>query len=237
MHTSFPRPPMAVNLILASASPRRRQMLEALPWRVEIRPAAVDETQGQTESGPELVRRLAALKALTVFSTLAPAEKQTLAGQTLIVGADTVVVYEERILGKPENDVQAAEFLRLLRQGSHEVHSGICIVDARTGQTCADAHCSRLSLRNYTDTEIAAYIAGGSPLDKAGAYALQDLEFRPVAELEGCAASVMGFPLGRFADICQAEFGCALPGHFPVLCTSVTGYPCCRERAVPCLEG
>ena len=222
---------MAVNLILASTSPRRRQMLEALPWKVEMRPADVDETQDQEESGPDLVRRLAALKALTVFSGLAPAERRTMAGQTLIVGADTVVVYAGRILGKPENHAQAEEFLRMLRQGSHEVHSGICIVDVRTGQTSADIHSSRLSLRDYTDTEMATYIARGNPLDKAGAYALQDLEFRPVAKLEGCAASVMGFPLGLFATMCQAEFGHALPGHFPAICASVTGYPCCRESA------
>lgn len=224
---------MTVDLILASASPRRRQMLEALPWSVEIRPADVDETRDQTETAADLVRRLAALKALTVFSALTPAEKRAGASPTLIVGADTVVVYEGRILGKPENEVQAEEFLRMLRQGSHEVYSGICIVDARTGQTCADVHRSRLWLRNYTDTEIAAYVAAGNPLDKAGAYALQDPVLRPVAELEGCAASVMGFPLGVFADLCRAEFGCALPSRLPVLCAAVTGRPCCRERAGP----
>ncbi len=222
---------MTVTLILASTSPRRRQMLEALPWSVEIRPATVDETPDAAEAGPDLVRRLAALKALTVFATLTPGEKRTITDPTLIVGADTVVVYAGQVLGKPENPIQAEKFLKMLRQGNHEVYSGICVVDARTGQTCADIHSSRLSLRPYTDKEIATYIARGNPLDKAGAYALQDPEFRPVARLEGCAASVMGFPLGCFADMCRAEFGCALPANFPALCASVTGYACCQASA------
>ncbi len=226
---------MTITLLLASASPRRRQLLAALPWEVEIRPADVDETRDDAETGPELVRRLAALKALTIFSVLSPIEKRAGVSQTLIVGADTVVVYAGHILGKPENDAQAAQFLRMLRQDSHEVHSGICIVDAQTGQTHAAVHSSQLSLRNYTDAEMTAYIAGGSPLDKAGAYALQDLEFRPVARLEGCAASVMGFPLGLFADMCQTEFGCGLPAGFPAICTSVTGHACCRDGV--CLGG
>ena len=221
---------MAVTLILASGSPRRKQILEAVPWNLEIRPTEVDETQGEDETGPFLVRRLAALKALTAFSRLAPAERRIKPAQSLIIGADTVVVYRGQILGKPADKTQAAEFLRMLLQGSHEVHSGICIVEASTGKTSADSHCSRILLRDYTEAEITIYIDEGQPLDKAGAYALQDPDFRPVKELEGCAASVMGFPLGTFADLCRAEFGCELPSTFPQLCAAVTGCTCCREE-------
>ncbi len=226
---------MTVTLILASGSPRRKQMLKALPWHVEIRPTEVEETQGEDESGPFLVRRLAALKALTAFSRLAPAQRQTKPRQFLIVGADTVVVKQGQILGKPANENQAAEFLRMLRHGSHEVHSGVCIVDASTGMTRAESHRSRILLRDYSEAEIAIYIKKGQPLDKAGAYALQDAEFRPVKKLIGCAASVMGFPLGTFADMCRAEFGCELPSTFSRLCAAVTGCECCRES--PALQG
>lgn len=224
---------MKVTLILASSSPRRQQLADALPWRVVIRPVDVDEQEKEKETGLELVRRLAALKALTAFSNLTPAEKRKQEGRTLIVGADTLLEVEGRILGKPKDDGQAMEFLHRLRQSSHEVHSGICIVDVYTGQTVAETHTSYISLRDFTNSEMATYVATGQHLDKAGAYNLQDKELRPVAKLEGCASSVIGLPLGIFADLCERDFHCALTRAYPDLCSSVTGHPCCRASHCP----
>ena len=168
---------MTVILILASSSPRRRQLLKALPWKVEIRSADVDEKTGEDETGLDLVRRLAALKALTTFSSLSPTEKREEAGRKLIVGADTVLEVQGHILGKPEDEDQAEKFLRQLRQYSHEVHSGICIVDCHTGQTIAATHTTQITLRDFTDSEMVSYLGTGQHKDKAGAYALQDQGF------------------------------------------------------------
>lgn len=221
----------APSVLLASASPRRRRILEALPWPVTVQPADVTEEQAPDEDGVTMVRRLAALKAFTLFTTLPPAPPLPAAAMQLIVGADTAVEIEGRILGKPRTRDEAWHYLALLRTASHTVHSGLCLINARTGQTRACTHTSRLTMRQYTDAEITAYVNTGTTRDKAGGYALQDQTFRPVAVLEGCAASVIGFPLGEFADLCRTAFACPLPDTFPAVCRRLTGYACCRQAA------
>ena len=115
--------------------------------------------------------------------------------------------------------------LRQLRKRPHKVYSGLTVVrPPRTIVT--QLHTSLVWMRSYSDQEIDQYVSSGSPLDKAGAYGIQDLAFAPVARLEGCYASVMGFPLGELADALH-KVGLALPAIGP-LCHKLTGFPCCR---------
>jgi MAF protein len=144
----------------------------------------------------------------------------------VIVGADTEVVLEERILGKPGDRSEAVAMLQQLRNHPHRVYSGLTVI--RPPQTIVtQLHISRVWMRPYRNHEINQYVNDGSPLDKAGAYGIQDLDFAPVARLEGCYASVMGFPFGEFADA-LLKVGLALPAVGPI-CHKLTSYPCCRE--------
>lgn len=221
---------MKTLLVLASQSPRRRELLEALSWPVAIRPADADESRLEAEDGPAMVQRLAKLKALTIYSGLRNEEKRRPQGAVLIVGADTTVDCEGRLLGKPASVAEAAEFLTALQKGNHMVHSGICVIDASTGRMGEGTHTSMLQLRSFSKREMQAYAQSGAGLDKAGGYGLQDRQFRPVKSLVGCAASVIGLPLGLFADICKRHFRRDLPCFFPASCSRLTGHPCCRAE-------
>lgn len=122
-----------VALLLASASPRRRELLQALAWPVAVRPVPVAEDRAPGETGPAMVARLAARKAFALFTALSAQRTQDRKRKTLIVGADTTVDVEGRILGKPQNAETALAYLSLLRATPHAVHSGLCVIDAHTG--------------------------------------------------------------------------------------------------------
>lgn len=219
-------------IVLASTSPRRRQFLEILgiPFTA-ISPGvddnqSIDETPVPGESPAALVQRLSREKVQSVLhNLLARVPTAENYARLVIVGADTEVVLEEQILGKPANVPEAVAMLRQLRTQPHQVYSGLTV--ARPPRTVVtQLHISRVWMRPYSNQEIDQYVSGGSPLDKAGAYGIQDLAFDPVARLEGCYASVMGFPLGEFADGLH-NIGLALPAVGP-LCHKLTGYLCCR---------
>lgn len=199
-------------LILASASPRRRELLHSLGLSFAVKTTAIDETPRPGESPPALVQRLSRAKALAAAQPGA-----------VVIAADTVVVWQEVILGKPANATEAAHMLRLLRHRSHDVYSGLTL--HRAGMTLTRLHQSRVWMRPYTEAEIAAYIATGSPLDKAGAYGIQDTSFAPVERLEGCFASVMGLPLGELAAAMSAL--ALSPPPVAPRCRQYTGHPCC----------
>lgn len=217
-----------VSLLLASASPRRRALLQALAWPVTVRPVPVAEDRAPSETGPAMVARLAARKAFALFTALSAQRKQDRTRKTLIVGADTTVAIEGRILGKPQNAETALAYLSLLRATPHAVHSGLCVIDAHTGQSRALVHSARLTLRALAENEMQAYAYSGRGWDKAGGYGLQDTEYPLVDRLEGCAAGVMGLPLGEFVDLCRQEFACPPPRDFAAACCQATGHPCCR---------
>ncbi len=219
--------------VLASTSPRRRQFLEILgiPFTA-VAPGAsgsqsIDETPHPGETPSALVQRLSRKKARSVLERLPacwPAAKTY--SRLVVVAADTEVVLAGQILGKPANAAEAAAMLRQLRNRPHQVYSGLTV--AQSPQILITRlHTSQVWIRSYTDNEIDRYIDSGSPLDKAGAYGIQDVDFAPVARLDGCFASVMGFPLGEFSDALH-ELGLALPDIGP-LCRGITGYPCCRD--------
>jgi septum formation protein len=183
-------------IILASASPRRQALIQLLQRPVHVRVAEVDE-ESVTHPAPTInVIETARLKAEAVAAVTAE--------DALIIAADTTVALAGQMLNKPADPAEAAAMLRQLRDRTHQVHTGIAILETATGRTATAASTTEVTMRAYSDAEIAAYVATGDPLDKAGAYAIQHTGFRPVAALEGCYTGVVGLSLCRLAELLQA---------------------------------
>jgi len=197
----------------------------------------VDETPLPNEPPHELVQRLSRIKAEAVthhLPSLLPSLPVAQIDRIIVIAADTEVVFDHKILGKPRDPAEAAEMLSLLRQRPHDVYSGLTIayIPQALAAHPVPAFITRLQrstvwMRPYSEAEIAAYVATGSPLDKAGAYGIQDQPFAPVDRLEGCFASVMGFPLAELA-LALAEIGLFLPAIGP-LCSQHIGTVCCQQ--------
>jgi 23S rRNA (uracil1939-C5)-methyltransferase len=177
------------HLILASGSPRRREIISRLGLDFDVAPAELDEASFFFDDPVELVEALALNKAQAVAVGLASGT---------VIGADTVVSLDGAVLGKPGDAVEATAMLKALRGREHRVVTGVALVDAGTGESEV-RHCSsRVVMRDYTDAEIEAYVLSGDPMDKAGAYAVQNEVFHPAAEVKGCFLNVMGLPLCTF---------------------------------------
>lgn len=178
-------------LVLASNSPRRRELLTLGNLAFDALVSNVDETQLAGETPRAYVLRLAAEKALAVADQVR--------AEQVVVGSDTAVIDGDEILGKPKDAADAARMLRQLRGRTHQVYTGVALYRPRDKKLVAELCVTDVPMRAYSESEIAAYIATGDPLDKAGAYAIQHAEFSPVAEMRGCYASVMGLPLCHLA--------------------------------------
>jgi septum formation protein len=221
-------------IILASASPRRRELFELLGLPFIVRSAAIDETPRPDETPDVLVARLSATKAAAVARQVSTARRERgresaeVPGGELVVAADTVVMLADEILGKPRDDADARQMLQRLRGRAHAVHSGVTVVEADSGRAAIHLSTTQVWMRDYDDAEIEAYVASGDPMDKAGAYAIQHPGFRPVARIEGCFTGVVGLPLGALADG-LAHFGLTLPVDVATVCRGWTGHPCCRQ--------
>jgi septum formation protein len=183
-----------VRVVLASASPRRKELLGAILERFDVRSADVDETF--SGSPAQDAARLALSKAEAVLA-LDPA--------TLVIGSDTIVANEQRSYAKPEDAADAAAMLRELQGRPHLVLTGVAVA---TGGWAPMVSVSEtvVEMAELDDAAIDAYVASGRPLDKAGAYAIQDEDVPTVAAWHGCYCSVMGLPLWRVRDLLQ-EFG------------------------------
>jgi septum formation protein len=181
-------------LILASASPRRRELLAELGVPFAVRSASVDETPQPGESPEALVRRLSRAKALAVA-----AQSAASAPGAIILAADTTVVLDGEILGKPADVAEATAMLRRLRGGAHTVLTAIALLDTGDNRLITDLAVTRVTMRDYSDDEIAAYVASGDPFDKAGGYAIQHAGFQPVASIQGSYTNVVGLPLEQVA--------------------------------------
>ena len=192
-------------LVLASASPRRQDLLRSAGISFQVQPADVDETPLASESGRECAERLAREKALAVWR-IRPGD--------LVMGADTVVVVDEAILGKPIDSDDAARMLRMLSGRVHRVITGICLASpAGSGKSATSANSSNSRSENcelrtssettlvtfaaLTDAEIRDYVATGEPMDKAGAYAIQGIASRWIPRIEGDYSNVVGLPVAR----------------------------------------
>jgi septum formation protein len=203
-------------LILASGSPRRRQLLSLLGIPFVIKVADVDETPYPGEPPSEMVLRVSREKALA-------------AGQArhdeLVIAADTVVVLDSHILGKPSDADEARQMLRLLRNRSHLVYTGVAVWHIAQQRTVQELGESVVWMRDYRDDEIATYVDSRDPLDKAGAYAIQHTGFQPVARIEGCWLNVMGLPLCHLARA-LARFGLSVPANVPGACQAFNQHEC-----------
>ncbi len=173
-------------LILASASPRRQELLRNAAIRFEVQPADIDETPLAGESPRDCAERLAQEKATTV-SRKRP--------QDQVLGADTIVVIDKIILGKPRDAADAARMLRLLSGRTHEVITGVCIADSIAGDVQLASETTRVTMRELSENEIRDYIATGEPMDKAGAYAIQGIASRWIPRIEGDYSNVVGLPV------------------------------------------
>jgi len=185
---NHPYVPRERGLLLASASPRRRELLAGLGRPFEVAAADVDERPHPLEAPDVYGLRLALAKARAVAESLDRAS-------VTVLGADTLVVADGRILGKPTDATDALEMLTLLRGRRHEVLTAVAAVDAADGRGLVGLAITGVWLRAFSAAEAADYVAGGDPLDKAGAYAIQHPGFRPVDRLEGSETNVIGLPL------------------------------------------
>ena len=181
-------------IILASASPRRRELLDQIGVSYDVYPVDIDESMHNDEGVIEFVQRLAGEKAQAAYQRLSESRPGIAA-----LGADTVVEIEGEALGKPENSTQAADFLARLSGKEHKVHTAIALKN----DTCelSDINTSIVEFAELTPQQIEAYIATGEPLDKAGAYAIQGIAAQFIARLDGSCSGVMGLPLYETARL------------------------------------
>lgn len=179
--------------LLATNSPRRWEVFEALRIPYEIFPPYEDEPPLEQGRDPATQAEARAL-----------AKAQEVAEETgwgWVIGADTIVVADGDLLGKPRDAAEAEAMLKRLRGREHRVITGVAVVNARTAEIYTAHEVTTVNMRNYSDEEIRRYIQRGEPFDKAGAYAIQDPLFRPVASWDGCYLNVVGLPL------CSAAVG------------------------------
>jgi septum formation protein len=187
---------LSADIVLASASPRRRELLERIGIRFTVAPSHIPEEELAGESPEQHVQRLSRDKALEV------AGRRDLAGRWFI-GSDTIVLRDETILGKPSDIEEATSMLRSLSGREHQVLSGFAVHDRQTNSTLTDVVSTRVRFKELTDTEIAGYIATGEPMDKAGAYAIQGIGVFMVLSIEGSYTNVVGLPLCEVVEVLE----------------------------------
>jgi len=191
--SDVPQPP---RLILASASPRRRELLTQAGYAFTVKAADIDESLRSDESPAEYVRRLAEEKALAVLA------KHPAADSLIVLGADTTVVLDNAILGKPADAADAKHMLRRLSGHTHQVLTGIAAA-TRFGVTSA-VETTDVTFAEIPDAELDAYCATPEPLDKAGAYGIQGYAARWIPSIDGCYFNVMGLPIARTVALLSA---------------------------------
>ena len=185
-----------VPLVLASASPRRAELLKAAGIGFDVIPADVDEAMDPEDTPAGYVRRVAQLKAEAVIP-FAP-------GRT-ILAADTVVVVDNEVLGKPADAVDARRMLRLLSGREHTVMTAVCLVNpaAESGRIQTRVARTTVEWAPLSDEDVDWYVASGEPMDKAGAYAIQGLASRFVTRIDGSYSNVVGLPVAVVYDLCK----------------------------------
>jgi septum formation protein len=204
-------------IVLASNSPRRREILSWTGLEFSTHPSNIDESQIPNESAEDYVMRLAEQKA-QVSANFAPFNG-------LVLAADTTVADGTLLLGKPSDAEDARRMLLRLRGRIHQVHTAIEVSIPSRGVKRQVICSTDVHMRKYSDEEIQAYLETGDPLDKAGAYGIQHPDFRPVIKFSGCFASVMGLPLCHFERLLRT-MGFGERKEIPYVCQEHLSYSC-----------
>ncbi len=232
-----------VMLVLASNSPRRRQLLSLGGWNFIVLTSEVDESILPDESPVSYVRRLSLGKAEDVLHCLSSRNREG----KLIIAADTAVVvqkqkinsitgFQAKILGKPLDRYEAESMLRHLRARQHEVFTALTVIRAVDEKVRTEVIKSIVTMRDFTDEEMLAYISSGDPLDKAGAYAIQHTGFHPVVNFQGCYANVMGLPICQLSRL-LTQFEVSAETSIPEACQEYLNYTCPIYHQVMQQEG
>jgi len=188
---------MSSTLILASASPRRRELLTQAGYRFEVEPSSVVESRRPGEDAIRFTTRLAREKAAEVF-----ARHQPSTAPVMVLGADTVVVCDGEVMGKPADAADATRMLLLLSGRTHQVVTGVAVVWG-SGSAEVAAEMTQVTMHTLSPQEVADYVAGGEPMDKAGAYAIQGYAGRWIPRLHGCYFNVVGLPLALVTSLLE----------------------------------
>lgn len=184
---------MKKKIILASASPRRKELLERIGLQFEIIPSNADENIEGQEFSEKLIEQLAIDKATDV----AKKTKKS----ALVIGADTIVVCQNKVLGKPIDKDDAREMIKHLSGNIHEVVTGIAIIDTETNTTLSDFLVTKVKFKELTDLEIENYLSTDEPYDKAGAYAAQGIGAMFIEEINGCYNNVVGLSVYKLSEM------------------------------------
>jgi len=206
-----------LSILLASGSPRRRELLSLTGLSFMPIAVNIDETLLAGESAGAYTLRLSQHKARTALSLAQ--------GYDLVLAADTTVADGDTVLGKPADAAEAWAMLRRLRGRTHQVYTALTLIHVPTGQQVSEVAVTDVPMRPYTDAEIAAYIASGDPFDKAGGYAIQHAGFRPAILRSGCFANVVGLPLCHLLRALR-RLGLAAPAGVPAACQAFFAYSC-----------
>lgn len=181
-----------LKLVLASASPRREELLTQLNLKFTVVPSKIDEEEFNISDPVELVKVLAEEKARSVSK---------LVEDVIIIAADTVVVHNGQILGKPANESKARKMLKELSSDQHQVITGVAVLNSRTGESHLDYNITDVKMTALSEQDIDKYVETGEPLDKAGSYAIQGFGGLFVEEIKGSYYSVMGLPIHQLAKL------------------------------------
>jgi len=184
-----------MRLVLASASPRRAELLAAAGFTFDVRATDVDERVVAGENPQDYVQRLAIWKSAAALEMLNRDETAAVGGGVLIIGADTAVIVDDEILGKPVHDEDAARMLRRLSGRSHRVLTGVSVRTAERQVAVVEE--TLVFFRQLAEAEVGWYLASGEGRDKAGAYAIQGLASRFIPRIEGSYSNVVGLPVAR----------------------------------------
>ncbi|OGI00038.1 MAG: septum formation protein Maf [Candidatus Melainabacteria bacterium GWF2_32_7] len=180
-------------IILASASPRRKELLANLGLKFEVIPSEIEEIIEGKVFSCQLIEQLALDKVMDV--------KEKVNYPAIIIGSDTVVVIDNKILGKPKDKQDAFNMLKMLSGNTHEVISAIAITDTETGKTLANSVTSKVTFKELSNSEINNYIATGEPMDKAGAYAIQGIASIFIKSISGCYTNIVGISTYKLVEM------------------------------------
>ena len=200
---------MSSQVVLASASPRRRELLSLVLDDFIVKTSEVDESEFLVDASTGSIESAALAKARDVA--------EGFGAESVIIGSDTVISFMGQLLGKPEDEEHAEVILKQLRGKVHEVITGVAVLGPSSSKEYLFHESTSVRMNDYTDTEIREYIATGEPIDKAGAYAIQGLGSKLVHSIKGCYPNVVGFPLCavvKFLNLAGVETG-SVPGICP----------------------